>query len=266
MFFDHTAAFRITDVLEIWRGRKAHRTKGRDIHVLGYRLSGSGEIFCDGKTYPVSNGVVLSIPPNIDYSQSTPGEHVIAVHLETFGAAQEGISLFAFPNPTEADGVFLNLLRIWSEKKSGYQYRATAVLCEFLAEIQRLNAPAAAEQDKVADGMRYIYRYYTNAQLKVADVARYINFSEVHFRRLFVKTYGMTPHESIISQRMALACRLLRGGGLTIREVAAKSGFSDPKYFSACFKKHTGLSPGVYIEQRAWQSADTEKTACGICK
>lgn len=253
MFFDHTVTFVITDILEIHRNEKATRTSGRDIHVLSYRLSGYGEIFSNGETYLAKNGDVLSIPPNLDYSQRTRGEHLIAVHLETFREKPDIISTFHTPDPAQADRVFLNLLRIWTERKPGYQYRATAMLAEFLADIQQLRACRAEESAQIAAAVHFIHQQYTNAQLKVADVARHVNFSEVHFRRLFTRVCGQSPLAYIVSQRIALACRLLRGGGFSVGEVAAQAGFPDVKYFSVCFKKHTGFSPSSYIEESPWR-------------
>ncbi len=254
MFFDHTVTFRITDVLELKRRETAHRTSARDIHVIGYRLSGSGELFCNGETFSVANGDILSIPPNIDYSQRTTGEHVIAIHLEIFGEKEDTMSVFTHPDPIEADRFFLNILQIWAERADGYRYRAMAALAEFLAEIQHLHVKKTATPSKIADSIRYIKQNFTNPQLTVADIARHSNFSEVHFRRLFIDAYGNSPLTYITDCRIAFACRLLRSGGFSIAEISEKTGFSDPKYFSTCFKKHTGYSPSQYVEQTAWRT------------
>ena len=46
-------------------------------------------------------------------------------------------------------------------------------------------------------------------------------------------------------------CWLLLETDLTNAEVSYDSGFADPKYFSRCFKKSTGLSPSEYKNQRS---------------
>ena len=43
-----------------------------------------------------------------------------------------------------------------------------------------------------------------------------------------------------------LACRLMDTTSLTIREVAIKSGYDDPYYFSRLFKKKIGQAPRDY--------------------
>ena len=38
-------------------------------------------------------------------------------------------------------------------------------------------------------------------------------------------------------------------GGMSVADVAYRCGFSDPKYFSRCFKKIMGCSPTEYIRK-----------------
>jgi transcriptional regulator GlxA family with amidase domain len=46
--------------------------------------------------------------------------------------------------------------------------------------------------------------------------------------------------------RIKHACQLLRQTTKTVAEVAYSCGFSDPKYFSRCFKQSIGMSPTDY--------------------
>lgn len=57
---------------------------------------------------------------------------------------------------------------------------------------------------------------------------------------------GSTPNNLIIEKRMAYAIKLLSDPGTNISDVAYRCGFSDPKYFTRCFKKATGLAPSDY--------------------
>lgn len=41
----------------------------------------------------------------------------------------------------------------------------------------------------------------------------------------------------------------MKDPGVSISEVAYKCGFSDPKYFSRCFKKTMGCSPTEYMKR-----------------
>ena len=46
--------------------------------------------------------------------------------------------------------------------------------------------------------------------------------------------------------RMQKAISLINTGYYSLKEVAAMCGFTDYKYFSVEFKKHTGKSPSEY--------------------
>jgi AraC-like DNA-binding protein len=60
---------------------------------------------------------------------------------------------------------------------------------------------------------------------------------------LFKKELGMTPTQFVHRERIARACRMLSQDGLSVRETAARLGFSDPFHFSKVFKKIMGFPP-----------------------
>ncbi len=62
---------------------------------------------------------------------------------------------------------------------------------------------------------------------------------------------GMSTTTFIRNVRLKTACRLLeeRKENIRISELAYSVGFSDPKYFSTCFKREFGVLPTEYLEQ-----------------
>ncbi|SDL12530.1 ligand-binding sensor domain-containing protein [Catalinimonas alkaloidigena] len=57
---------------------------------------------------------------------------------------------------------------------------------------------------------------------------------------------NQTPHEFIQTLRLKRAAQLLKHPHLTVSEISYQVGFSDPKYFSKCFRKHFGQTPSQY--------------------
>jgi transcriptional regulator GlxA family with amidase domain len=57
---------------------------------------------------------------------------------------------------------------------------------------------------------------------------------------------GITPQDLLREARIKRACQLLQTTDKTVAEIAYASGFTDPKYFSRCFKQSTGQSPTEY--------------------
>lgn len=72
--------------------------------------------------------------------------------------------------------------------------------------------------------------------------------------RLFIqlkRVTGMTPNEYILSMKMNRSRCLLEDNSQTIAEVAYQIGFSNPAYFSKCFKKQFGITPQEYKRKRS---------------
>lgn len=57
---------------------------------------------------------------------------------------------------------------------------------------------------------------------------------------------GITPCKLVKTNRTEIAKQLLLDNTLNISEVAYRTGFNDPRYFSRCFKMAVGLSPKEY--------------------
>lgn len=95
----------------------------------------------------------------------------------------------------------------------------------------------------------YMDEMYTDSTLSLASVAQKVSVSEVWLRRLFTKTLGVPPHAYLTTLRMEKAKTLLRRGDGTVEEIAAACGYAGVYYFSAAFKKQTGMPPTVFREK-----------------
>jgi len=94
----------------------------------------------------------------------------------------------------------------------------------------------------------YLEQHYQNPELSLNDVAARVNLSASHFSVVFSQETCQTFKEYLTEIRMKKAMELLRTTSLKAAEIAAQVGYNDPHYFSATFKKKTGLAP---IEFRA---------------
>ena len=55
-----------------------------------------------------------------------------------------------------------------------------------------------------------------------------------------------SPQDFIKIIRLKKAVEYLQQTDMNITEIAYQTGFSDPKYFTTCFKKHYRVSPSMY--------------------
>ena len=57
---------------------------------------------------------------------------------------------------------------------------------------------------------------------------------------------GMPVKEFILDIRLRRAAQLLKDSDLTISEIAYRTGFSNPKYFSVCFRRRFDKTPSEH--------------------
>ena len=94
--------------------------------------------------------------------------------------------------------------------------------------------------------MSFIETNISDANLSVGDMAAAAATSRSGLQRKLRKMMGITPQDLLREARIKHACHLLLESDKSIAEVAYASGFTDPKYFSRCFKQSTGKSPSEY--------------------
>ena len=81
------------------------------------------------------------------------------------------------------------------------------------------------------------------APLRVAELAQAVNLSTSHLRRLFKTDMGLTPAQYDRARRLEHARELIANSFLSIKEVMALAGWTDPSHFSRDFAARFGESP-----------------------
>ncbi len=110
---------------------------------------------------------------------------------------------------------------------------------------QRQRQPT--ESDVMLDSvMAFIEQNISNGDASIGDMAVFASTSRSGLQRKLKQTMGITPQELLREARIKHACKLLSETDKTVAEVAYACGFTDPKYFSRCFKQSMGLSPTEY--------------------
>lgn len=94
----------------------------------------------------------------------------------------------------------------------------------------------------------YVEENVANSELSVADVASAMNVSRTVLYARVRTLFDSTPNNYVLNTRIEYAKRLLTRDKVPVSDVAYRCGFSNPKYFSRCFKKLTGKRPSEYSE------------------
>ena len=102
------------------------------------------------------------------------------------------------------------------------------------------------DQDFMNRLMAYIEKNIGNSDASPEEMANATATSRSSLNRKVNRILGMTPMEFMREARIRKAFQLLHEGTLTINDIAYACGFTDPKYFSKCFKQVTGKTPKQY--------------------
>ena len=97
----------------------------------------------------------------------------------------------------------------------------------------------------ILDALAYMEENFAQ-ELGTEQLAQRYGYSVAHFCRKFKETTWLTPMNYLRIYRLEEAARMLRQGRVTVSDVALACGFSDPNYFTRCFKKHFGIPPTRY--------------------
>ncbi|NQX63343.1 AraC family transcriptional regulator [Paenibacillus qinlingensis] len=82
--------------------------------------------------------------------------------------------------------------------------------------------------------------------IRLPELAKHTGLSRQHLILLFNEVTGIPPIEYFLRMKIQKAAQMLSLTSLSIKEVAATIGISDPYYFSRLFKKITGSAPSTF--------------------
>jgi LacI family transcriptional regulator len=112
-----------------------------------------------------------------------------------------------------------------------------------LGVASRQSTDVAAVADvKIAGAVRFM-RQQAAGGANVGDVLRAVPMARTALERRFKAVLGTTPHAHLRKLRMERVRELLVSTSLPVGEIAAATGFENPEYLSAMFRRECGESP-----------------------
>lgn len=97
--------------------------------------------------------------------------------------------------------------------------------------------------------MEWLEENIENSELTIDLLAGHLRLGRTTMYNKIKSLTGKSPVELIKEYRLTKSELLLRTGQFSVSEVAYKVGFSDPGYFSRCFKEQYKASPVEYLRQ-----------------
>lgn len=256
-------SLQVIDVIALSQRDVRMYNSGRDFSAISLRLASDATLETEDQSCRLGPDVVTFVPAGVDYTRNATVDEMIVVNLKVTDYSSSRIEFFHTEHPEAFHRLFREILAAWEGRERGYLHRCTALLYRIFEECFRQNEmpEAAKAPSKIQGGVDYLHENYRRADLTVAELARRSFMSEVYFRRLFKREYGVSPQKFILSLRQDHAQGLIRTGYYSLKEVALLSGYSDYKYFSTEFKRRNGVSPSKYLQAPSGTTASAESEA-----
>jgi AraC-like DNA-binding protein len=130
-------------------------------------------------------------------------------------------------------------------------YELVEALRRFLPMAPCEHMDKGGNYDIVRQVMNVIAAKYSDPKLSLTHVAKAVPISPTHLSRILNQEVGVSFRELLRHTRIEEAKRMLISRLYSVKEVAARVGFSDSHYFSRSFKELTGLSASEYRSNTA---------------
>ncbi|MGE7602954.1 response regulator transcription factor [Peribacillus sp. NPDC097675] len=256
----------------ITMGEGIQRIQDLHLSLLGAK-SAMNQRFRMGKNtaYSINDIKLSSIEVLIDY-RHFEDELVRSINLGLSGKAEDQFdrtkSLVLHNNKLSLEEISLLMLRInsllfrdfnkWDKQRFIHMQKKmiTMQTIEELFDCMKVFAVDLADyvrlqnmnlKETIVDkAVACIREKYHMEDLSLQKVADEVHVSPAYLSSLFKAEKGFNFSECVMETRMKAAMQFFRETDLKTYEISDKIGYSNPRYFSSCFKKYTGHTPAEY--------------------
>lgn len=116
----------------------------------------------------------------------------------------------------------------------------------FSLHEELIKARSRSTKSLILKAKEYIYNNFSNEQLSLDDICKFLGVSNAYFSTSFKKETGNSFVAYLTEYRMNQASRMLIETNDKNYIIAKKVGYADPNYFSYVFKRQFGMSPSKY--------------------
>lgn len=166
-----------------------------------------------------------------------------------------GAPLFIFHRQDAwTDEIFSRLKWVadrWPDVSPAFRLKTQHILQEiwtlFAANLsgEAKDTSTAQHTRKILDLIGYLHGHYRE-KFSLEKLAQSVSMSRNECCRYFKQMMIMTITEYLLEYRLAKAAELLETSGLSVTEIAERTGFCNVSYFIKMFRQKTGITPKAY--------------------
>jgi AraC-like DNA-binding protein len=237
---------------------RVHR-KSFQYFALEYVVEGRGTFTCNGQTTELQPGILFGYAPGSEHIISTSAEQPMTKYFVDFFGPRAKSIFRRLPlsegctnwirQPHVIHDLFQQIV------DAGQDYESLSLpLCLSLFEVLVLRIAQNAIRTEEAKCRAFetyskasheLSMNFRNLQ-SVSDLAEKMQVTPAYLARLFSRYSNTSPHRALMAVKMAEAASLLVATGMSVIQIAASLGFSDPYHFSRVFKSVYGSSPAIF--------------------
>ena len=195
------------------------------------------------------NDIVFYPEEKLCKAEISPTYQSYVINFEAQDGFIDSPGFFSSENSDKYLLLFKDTADLFKRKKSGYMFMIKSNFLKILLNINtnsKKNNYHFSKNSKIAFFTKYVKKNFSNYQLSVEKIAKELNISSTHLRKIIIEATGMSPLKYIKSIKMDYAKKLLIEKDITIAQISLDCGFLDTSYFCKEFKKHTGMSPLMF--------------------
>ncbi|MBQ7363520.1 MAG: PocR ligand-binding domain-containing protein [Clostridia bacterium] len=159
---------------------------------------------------------------------------------------EEGDRARSFPLSDKLDACLCDIPSVRSD-----MIRSYVKIMTICAQYLTLSNAIPNEKPTVAEMVKRFIHENFSEKIGIAEICREVGCSKSTLITCFKRAYGTTVNKYLTDVRLGEALRMLRGGDMSIGEIAEATGFSDQSYFSKVFSSKYGFPPSEYAARTA---------------
>jgi AraC family L-rhamnose operon transcriptional activator RhaR/AraC family L-rhamnose operon regulatory protein RhaS len=151
-----------------------------------------------------------------------------------------------------------NLRHEIERRRPGFVCMATGLFMQLVGHLSRCYAQVRDPQPRallrLGDVLAKLEKDCV-IPLSLAELSSAASMSPSTLGRAFRRAVGVSPIDYVIRRRIQKAAELLTSSDMSIKEIAARTGFADGNYLARQFRRVLGTSPRRYRQRLSEKSA-----------
>ncbi|MEC1535169.1 AraC family transcriptional regulator [Bacillus sonorensis] len=237
-----------------------------DSFVFIFHMKGEGRVEIKAESRPLQKETLYICPPyetfGITASCDEISVYLVRMHAYVYEEGRQTLEpdtnpgLFSDLQMMNVHSVgnlaarLQELSSLWPASSALQEMKCQIELQQLLYEICSAKLFHPEDTSSAIARTKAYIEDHSDAHITLDQLAHMAGISAKHYSETFKKLYGQSVTEFITETRMTKAKQLMAKASYKLREIASQTGYQDEFYFSRTFKKHTGLSPTVYMRKR----------------